>query len=152
MKVALFHGLESLHISDKSEFLHNNFEQAYCPKMNYYDKDLYIRQLSFIKKYEFDLLIGSSMGGWFAYCLSLDIGIDTILFNPAFNRIKFTPMLGNNVVIQTIILGKNDNIVNPELSKEYMNNYGIGVFNIHEENIEHRIPIDIFEKYMKKYI
>ena len=153
MKVAFFHGLESLHISDKSDYLHNNFlGRAYCPKMDYQNKGTYEYILKLIKSYDFDLLIGSSMGGWFAYCISLDTGIDTVLFNPAFNRMEFTNHLGNKTPNHTIILGKNDNIVNHDLSKEYIKNFGIGTFDIHEENIEHQIPIDIFEKYIRKYI
>lgn len=152
MKVAFFHGLESSHISDKSIFLKENFEVAYCPDMDYNDKDIYEKQLKYIKENDFDLLIGSSMGGWFAYCLSLDTGIDTILFNPAFNRLQFTENLGKNIVNQTIILGKYDDVINPLISKKYIYTNGIGNFNVFDEDIEHRIPEEIFKKYLKKYI
>lgn len=148
-----FHGLESLHISDKSDYLHDNFlGRAYCPKMDYRDKGTYEYILKLIKAYDFDLLIGSSVGGWFAYCISLEAGIDTVLFNPAFNRMEFTNHLGIKTANHTVILGKNDDIVNQIQSKKYIKDYGICKFEIYEENIEHRIPIEIFEKYIKKYI
>ena len=46
MNVAFFHGLESEHISDKSEYLISNFDFAYCPKMIYSDKRIYQKTLN----------------------------------------------------------------------------------------------------------
>ena len=84
MRVAFFHGLESPAISDKTVALEKLFDYVYDPAMDYKDSGLFNKVLAEVKKQKIDLLIGSSMGGWFAYCISTLTGIPTLLFNPAY--------------------------------------------------------------------
>jgi len=66
MRIAFFHGLESSYISDKSEFLKQKFDDPFIPNLNYReDKNLFFSVLMEVEKRNPDLLIGSSMGGWF---------------------------------------------------------------------------------------
>ena len=155
MKIAFFHGLESPAVSDKTEYLQENFNNPYCTALDYKnDKTVYDRTLEYVKNNDIDLLVGSSMGGWLAYCISTETGIPTVLFNPAFHSRSFeickpTGKIGSN---HTVILGEFDTLIKPEVTKYIIETYGIGEFFIHDEPIEHRTPIEIFEKYLNKYI
>ena len=80
MKIAFFHGLESPAVSDKSEYLQENFHNPYCPALYYKDdKTVFDRTLEYVKTNNIELLVGSSIGGWLAYCISVETGIPTIL-------------------------------------------------------------------------
>lgn len=150
MRIAFFHGLESSSVSDKSEYLQEKYDFVYCPTMDYKDKDIYQKTLNEIKDMNLDLLIGSSIGGWMAYCLSRDTGIPTVLFNPAFHSrsVEFITELGNRISTHVVVLGKNDTIINPDISKWYIENIALGNFKICIENNEHRTPIKTFCKYI----
>ena len=82
MKVTYLHGLESKQGGPKVDWLESHFEEVWAPGMNYRENPhLFEEILSQIEGT--DLIIGSSMGGWFAYLLGTRTGIPTILFNPA---------------------------------------------------------------------
>lgn len=150
MKVAFFHGLESSHQSEKSKFLLENFDSAFCPEMKYSDPSLFERILQEVKERKSDLLIGSSMGGWFAYCLSTLTKIPTLLFNPAFHSRSMKTFVdeGSLKSNHVVILGKSDDIIDPKISREWIAFNGKGKFEIHEENIGHRTPIEVFKKWV----
>ena len=155
MKVAFFHGLESKPFSEKNKELNKYFGESnvYAPPMDYKDPWLFDTVLKEIEGKDIELLIGSSMGGYFAYCLSTITGIPTLLFNPAVIGRSFDPVveLGSIPTKHTVILGINDDIIDPNKSKEYFDKYGIGEFEYHKENIEHRIPIEIFLYYSTNF-
>ena len=79
--VAFFHGLESKPFSEKNQILIEHYGDAnvYAPAMDYRDPWLFDTVLKQIRERDIELLIGSSMGGYFAYCLSTMTGIPTIL-------------------------------------------------------------------------
>jgi hypothetical protein len=149
-RVAFFHGLESSPKSDKNESLHQKFDFVYDPPMNYRDNGLFDKVLSDVKKNKIDLLIGSSMGGWFAYCISTITGIPTLLFNPAFHSRIMEPQVrvGNKKSKHTLVLGASDKVIPPMLTQNWTSKEGIGSFKIYYESIEHRTPIDIFNKWL----
>jgi len=158
MKVAFFHGLESPHRSKKNNVLDKLFyaKDVYAPAMDYKNPELYSIVLKHLEQHPVDLLIGSSMGGYFAHNLSTLVNVPTLLFNPAFHSRSFEPehiVSGQYRPLQIIVLGKNDTVVDPLkttayiLQKEYDFPTGIAI-----ENIEHRTPSDIFEKHVSRYI
>ena len=69
-RVAFFHGMESKPVSEKNKVLESEFSFVYAPPMNYRDPSLFRAVLNQVKESNIELLIGSSMGGWFAYCIS----------------------------------------------------------------------------------
>lgn len=150
--IAFFHGLESSPISDKSEYLESTFG-AYCPEMNYMQPGLFNKTLKEIKDKKVTLLIGSSMGGWFAYCMSTLTGIPTLLFNPAVHSRAINPdvSIGNKKANHVIILGKKDTVIDPIKTVMWYDTNGIGSFTYHYENIGHRTPISVFRKWVNKY-
>jgi predicted esterase YcpF (UPF0227 family) len=148
--VAFFYGLESPQRSEKNEILHKYYERVYEPMMDYYNPEMFNVVLRELKKNPVDLLVGSSMGGWFAYNLSTITGIPTLLFNPAVHSRSFSPNVksGNKHPRQSIVLGKNDNVIDFIETIKYFNKIDI-VTDFDLEVMEHRIPADIFEKYVK---
>ena len=149
MSVVFFHGLESSPVSDKSEWLTNEYG-AWCPAMDYRNPNLFNEIHKEILKRKPSLLIGSSMGGWFAYCLSTLTGIPTLLFNPALHSRSIEPnvKLGVTPAKHIIVLGKNDKVIDPKKTKNWLSKNGVGNFDIREENIEHRSPL----KYLKLHM
>lgn len=150
LRIAFFHGLESPSISDKSEFLTENFD-AWCPAMNYHnDHNIFKNTLAEVKRRNIDLLIGSSMGGWFAYCISTHTGIPTLLFNPALNQRSFSPKtsLGQISSDHTLILGIYDNVIDCDGTEEWLESNDIEDYTIKYERMGHRTPIEIFEKHV----
>jgi hypothetical protein len=152
MRVAFFHGLESKPHSEKNIELVKHFGESnvYAPAMDYRDPWLFDTVLKEIKERDIQLLIGSSMGGYFAYCLSTLTGIPTLLFNPAVIGRSFDPVteLGNLAAKHTVVLGINDDVIDPFKSTAYFMKSGIGEFEYNKEDIGHRIPIEIFTKYL----
>lgn len=153
MKVVFLHGLESNAISDKSKWLEKNFD-AWCPAVDYTKSSSFDEIYSEIIKINPSLIVGSSMGGWFAYCLSTLTGIKTLLFNPAFHSRSYDPKvrMGNTPANHIVVLGKSDELIDPTESKKWIKKNGIGNFDIRMENIGHRSPLPILQKYMSSSI
>lgn len=147
MKALFLHGLESNPKSEKSKFL-AKFD-AECPPMDYTQPGLFNEILAKIQNDRPDVLIGSSMGGYFAYCLSTITGIPTILFNPAVHSRSMEPavQIGSIKANHTVILGKKDDVITPEGTLEWIKN-NPGNFNVHFEGNGHQTPISIFKKYV----
>jgi len=147
MKALFLHGLESKPRSYKSKFLYKFDVES--PEMDYNDPGMFDEILLKIQNNRPDVLIGSSMGGWFAYCLSTLTGIPTIMFNPAVHSRSIEPSVktGNFKSIHTVILGRSDNSINPDETLEWIKTKG-GTFNVNFENMGHRTPISVFKKYV----
>lgn len=150
MRVAFFHGLESKPNSEKNQILNKTFDYVYAPAMDYHNSNLFDTVLQGVKDNNIQLLIGSSMGGYFAYCISTLTGIPTILFNPAVVNRSFNPVtkVGSQKAHHTVVYGENDDIINPEKSQEWFKKYGVGSFKYYWENMGHKIPSNIFRKYI----
>ena len=152
MRVAFLHGLESKPFSEKNQELIKQYgdNNVYAPAMDYRDPWLFDTVLKEIKERDIQLLIGSSMGGYFAYCLSTMTGIPTLLFNPAVIGRSFDPVteLGTLPVRHKVILGINDDVIDPIKSTSYFSKYGIGEFEYHKEDIGHRIPKEVFSRWI----
>jgi len=151
MTVAFFHGLESPHPSDKTIALHKIFDSVYDPSMDYTNPNLFNEVLEGVKKNNCELLIGSSMGGWFAYCISTLTGIPTLLFNPAVQGRSIEPTVkrGSTKALHTIVFGKSDDVISPAKSQSWFKSNGVGEFHYNFESHGHRIPIGIFTKWIK---
>jgi hypothetical protein len=150
MHIAFFHGLESSAQSEKSRFLHKYYA-AFTPSMSYQDPELFELSLLSLQKQKIDLLVGSSMGGFFAYHLSTITNIPTLLFNPAFVQRSIHPIVqsGSFHPHQTIILGDIDDVIPPAESLPWIQQH-VQHYTHHFESMGHRTPIDIFEKWIRR--
>jgi uncharacterized protein len=154
MTAAFFHGLESQPWSEKNVILNKHFSRVYDPEMNYRNPQIFEVMHQCILEVKPDVLIGSSMGGWFAHCISTLTGIPTLLFNPAFVNRSFNPtvILGKETPLQTAIFGRHDLVIDPKTSVEWLMNNFAGPISFSFDDMEHRIPAEIFEYWIVNFI
>ena len=79
MKVSYLHGLESPNYGPKVDWLNDKFD-TYVPKMDYNSETAFEEALDGCRGS--DLIVGSSMGGYFAYLIGQHLRIPTLLFKP----------------------------------------------------------------------
>lgn len=151
MKVAFFHGLDSKVMSEKTYALREKFDDVYDPSMDYTDPNMFEKVLKHLQENPVDLLIGSSMGGYFAYCLSTQLGIRTLLFNPAVHSRPLDPVvtLGDKETNHLVVLGTQDNVIKPSETVKFFRD--VNNVTIVNEEIGHSIPIEIFKSYIRLY-
>lgn len=155
MRVAYLHGLEAPHKTVKNKYLAETFEFVYDPPMNYRDLGLFGTVLQGVKEHNIDLIIGSSMGGYFAHRLSTITGIPVLLFNPAVVDRSFNPVthMGVERAEHTIVLGAQDDVISPLKSLDYFKSWGANPDLIYIENkMKHRNPLEIFQKYVNNFV
>jgi len=149
-KIVYLHGLESEPGGPKVSFLAEK-GMVYAPAMDYktLDLDEFIYTLGVP-----DLIIGSSMGGYVADIIGSRLGVDVLLFNPALHSREIDPKYDyyGNTYKRTIILGTEDNIVNPELTKKLWSIHDNETIYDEIEDMDHRTPLDIFINMYNKHV
>ena len=148
-KIVYLHGLESEQGGTKVSFLATK-GTVYAPAMDYetLDLDEFIHTLGMP-----DLIIGSSMGGYVADIIGSRLGSDVLLFNPALHSREIDPEYEyyNNGYIRTIVLGTEDNVINPELTKKLWSVFGNEAEYDEIEGMGHRTPLDVFINMYNKH-
>ena len=153
--VIYFHGLESKSGGIKVEFLNNTVDIVEAPAMDYTQKDVFKEWLDYVKIEQPDLIIGSSMGGYFALALSSHTGIPVLAFNPAIHSRTFeidNLTSGKKRVKGLVVLGGNDNIIDPGKTLSMLKGNWNGL-DIHvEKEMGHRVPLSTFVDMYNKNI
>jgi uncharacterized protein len=156
-KILYLHGLESKQGGEKVGFLAGQ-ACVYAPAMSYADSNIEKQLIKIVKAFKPDVIIGSSMGGYSAMLLGNYFNIKTIAFNPAFHSRTFDPNFNklSNAdpdlgFTPVVVLGMEDKVINPLLTKEILDDAFIDC-NIEEiEGMGHRVDpvifIDIYNKY-----
>ena len=150
-KIVYLHGLESESGGTKVSFLAEK-GMVYAPAMDYETLDLneFILTLGMP-----DLIIGSSMGGYVADIIGSQLGVDVLLFNPALhNRTlirEFNEDYGSQPYKRTIVLGTEDKVINPELTKKLWSVKGNEAIHDEIEGMGHRTPLDVFINMYNKH-
>ena len=153
MKIVFLHGLTSVTNCDKVKWLREEGHEVLNPKMIYASKYMYKNVLAEIKKFKPDVIIGSSMGGYFAYEICRELNITGLLLNPALHSrsmIKKLPY-GNEYGSIDVFLGSEDKVIDPyktitklqERKKEF--NLTLGTYS-------HRTPLTVFKDIYKKTV
>ena len=148
-KILYLHGLESEQGGTKVSFLATK-GMVYAPEMNYESLNLH----EFILTLGIpDLIIGSSMGGYVADVIGSRLGVDVLLFNPALHNreIAVNHEYYNNPYKRTIVLGTEDNVINPELTKKLWSIHGNEAEYDEIEGMGHRTPLDVFINMYNKH-
>lgn len=157
MKIVYLHGLES-NVDQKDPkiiFLNDNFDEVFTPSINYKDKNTFAKLFSKIKAINPDLIVGSSIGGYFAYIIGSKLGIETLLFNPAVIGRAFDPIVDDTNLSgarHNVFLGKSDNVISGKDIKTYFDRKGIGSFKYNSYNGGHRVPKDTFINSIKNTV
>ena len=144
MKVAYLHGLESPNYGPKVDWLNDKFD-TYVPKIDYRNEDAFENVLFGCRNA--DLIVGSSMGGYFAYLIGQHLSVPTLLFNPAVVSRTFDPVVelsNRNGTKNKVYLGKNDNVIKGSKIKKYFSNEGVGSFRYTTYDGGHRVPDEVF--------
>jgi pimeloyl-ACP methyl ester carboxylesterase len=157
-RVLYLHGLESSNVCDKVDFL-REVADCYAPPIDY--KDPYIEDLllKMIRAFKPEVIIGSSMGGYAALLLGNYFGISTVAFNPAFHSRSFDPNFNKMTdadpslgFTPVVVLGMEDDVINPLITKEILDDAFIECVIEEVEGMGHRIPLIDFEHIYNKYI
>ncbi len=148
-KILYLHGLESEPGGAKVSFLATK-GAVYAPAMDYETLDLneFILTLGMP-----DLIIGSSMGGYVADIIGSRLGVDVLLFNPALHSRRIDPeyQYYGNTYKRTIVLGTEDDIVNPETTKKLWSVHSNIAIHDEVEGMGHRTPLDVFINMYNKH-
>ena len=157
-RVLYLHGLESSNVCDKVDFL-KEVSDCYAPAMNYADPYIEDLLLKMVRAFKPDVIIGSSMGGITALLLGNYFGISTVAFNPAIHSRSFDPEFDklNNAdptlgFTPVVILGMEDDVINPLITKEILDDAFIECVIEDVEGMGHRIPITNFVHIYNKYV
>jgi len=151
-KIVYLHGLESKSGGSKVSFLAEK-GMIYAPNMDYVTLDLneFILTLGMP-----DLIIGSSIGGYVADIIGSQLGVDVLLFNPALHNRKvikeFNVDYGSQKYKRTIVLGTEDNVIDPEVTKKLWSVYGNHAEYDEIEGMGHRTPLDVFINMYNKHV
>jgi pimeloyl-ACP methyl ester carboxylesterase len=156
-KILYLHGLESSNIGDKVDFLKEN-AIVIAPAIDYSKPSLEEELLYIVEKFSPDLIIGSSMGGFVGMMIANRYNIECILFNPAIHSRPMEPNLKllqyddiKHIFNPIVILGMEDDVINPLISKEMLDD-ALSYCNIMEvEDLGHRVPLDVFVDIYNKY-
>ena len=149
-KILYLHGLESEPGGTKVSFLSSK-GMVYAPAMNYESLNLH----EFILTLGIpDLIIGSSMGGYVADVIGSRLGVDVLLFNPALHsrEIAVNHEYYSNKYKRTIVLGTEDDIIDPELTKKLWSVHGNEAEYDEVKGMGHRTPLDIFINMYNKHV
>ena len=156
-KILYLHGLESSNVGDKVDFLKERAE-VLAPKINYQDESIEEQLMYMVENFKPDFIIGSSMGGYVGSLLANYYGIQNLLYNPAIHSRSIEPKLDKLIAEQpnyfidfNIVFGKNDDVIDPEVSKEILFESEAHV-NFDEVEMGHRVDYDVFVDMYNKYI
>ena len=148
MNVLFLHGLESKPTGPKMQYLKDRFTNYYAPEIDYEDPDAYEEILDLCIAEEFDMIIGSSMGGYFAHAIGTTLGIPVIMFNPALHSRSFNPygvVCGEKPIDGVCVLGMDDDVIDPvETYKMLKNDEKLAILPV--EGMGHRTS---FEKFVE---
>ena len=117
MKIVYLHGLESVPGGPKVEYLESQCESVLAPAMDYHDPDCFRTTLNDVIAFKPDLIIGSSMGGYFAFEMATRLACPALLFNPALHSRSFEPNVPADEVLThkqincLIVLGRTDDVI-----------------------------------------
>ena len=147
-KIVYLHGLESQQGGQKVDYLSDK-GYVFAPEMPYkQNPDLFQDTLEEIKELgEPDLIVGSSMGGYFAYALGTWTNIPIVLLNPALHSRQFEPDNVRHGLLQPRIhclLGANDTVINPYDTHKILQFEPKCEFMIKKHG--HRTPVGMFKK------
>ena len=153
MKILFLHGLESTNQSSKVDFMRALGHDVHAEYMDYKKVlDLYSKTLNSIIDFNPDLIVGSSMGGYFAFHLGTHYKTNLLLLNPALPNRTFDPPIlpdGNEKSKIWALVGENDDVVRPKENIEILKRAGAKVS---LGDHEHRTPKEVFEPFFKEVI
>lgn len=159
MTILYLHGLESKLNPAKREIL-EHFGTVVAPDMDYYnDSDVFKMLMELHRIHDFNVVIGSSMGGFMSYNYANTVNCPALLFNPALQQrlvVQKMPELNpaNASSLLHFALGGKDTVVAANGNLQWLseNRMETTEFKISlHSKMEHQIPLDVFEIEVKEF-
>ena len=157
--ILYFHGLESF-LSDKKKNILEKFGTVTANRYKYRIPEVLSGIIETFDDNQSDntVLIGSSFGGYVAHMLSVGYNIPCLLFNPALVYRSIDESLDitidqEKVNYSYIVLGRKDEVINCDANLQFINTHiKESKKVIIEENMQHGIPVDVFEKHVQLFL
>jgi len=128
MRILFLHGLESKPGCEKVQLLQSLGHIVQSPRIEYKDDKSYENLYKLTRYNNYDVIIGSSMGGWFAWNLGKELGIPVLLLNPAvhsrsieLNHIDIEAVRESKPSKVFLALGLYDDVIDPNETLEWLN-------------------------------
>lgn len=152
MNVWYLHGLESAVGGPKVDFLNSVADRVFAPKMVYSNPNMFKTLLEAARIDKPDLIIGSSMGGYFADALGSHLDVEVLLFNPALHSRIIEPIgvtYGETNWKRNFVVGTEDKVINPKATRVYKD---LAKSWTEIEGMGHRTSLAVFKDIYKKVI
>ncbi len=159
MTILYLHGLESK-LSPAKRSILESFGTVIAPDMDYHNnQNVYDSIIELHAATNFDVVIGSSMGGFMSYYIANTVNCPALLFNPALpyrsvqqnipelQSTAFTSLLHFALGGKDDVIKANDNLAWIASNRSLNTNYHIS---IHRE-MGHQISLDKFEIEVKEF-
>ena len=157
MKILYLHGLESK-LSAEKRLILEEFGEVIAPDLDYFVDENCISLV--FEKYindNFDVIIGSSMGGFAGFYLSQMMNKPAFLFNPALKErsvFQEIPTVNLHTTKINTLLGAKDDVVPNEKTFDFLETYKtdsqISILMNHE--MAHGVPISVFKNELSTYL
>ena len=153
MRVLYLHGFESQANCQKVKWLREEGHNVDGPAIDYADDRSYEDIVKLTKNECYDVIIGSSMGGWFAWNLGKELGVPVLLLNPALHKRPINPTIGEWAGEEKkgskvfLAIGRDDIVINPIETLQWLRDndkLDWNPNNILEGEYGHRTPIETF--------
>ena len=157
MRIAYLHGLESDNLGKKNDWLHANYI-VYDPLINYKERGIFAKVLRELSAFKPDLIVGSSMGGYFAYEMAKIINKPMLLLNPALHARSMQPDVPSSIRGSAnpkmhCILGVKDSVVNPKETIKFLNReYSQRKWTYDYQPHAHRTPFEVYKTEVTKFL
>lgn len=152
MNVWYLHGLESAAGGPKVEFLYENADKVFAPCMDYNAPEMFEGLLKLAKHDKPDLIIGSSMGGYFADALGSHLDTEVLLFNPALHSRPVEPegvTYGETNWERNFVVGTEDKIIDPKATRVFKD---LAKSWTEVEGMGHRTDLNVFKAIYSKIV
>jgi pimeloyl-ACP methyl ester carboxylesterase len=154
-KILYLHGLDGLLSQEKKEVLERYFEIV-APQLDYRNTpDMFDKLSRLFVSEKFDAVIGNSMGGCFAYYLSLTYSVPALCFNPAlgYRPLEIAlPELKHATNPLVFVIGGKDTVVPATDNFNWIRQNPNPHFVLKWYNeMEHRVDISTFTKEIKAF-
>ena len=149
MNVWYLHGLESKAGGPKVDYLRKVSDKVFAPEIKYTNPNTFDVLLNLAKEDKPDLIIGSSMGGYYADAIASHFGINVLLFNPALHSRSIDTKLpyGDNFGRRFTVLGMEDKVIDYKVSLDLIRKdktSNPSTDSILLVNMGHRTPLNKF--------
>ena len=160
MRVLYLHGLGSPSNGPKVEWLREEGHNVDSPDIDYEDDRSYEDIVKLTKHEKYDVIIGSSMGGWFAWNLGKELGVPVLLLNPALHSRNVEPTIGSWVGEDMLpskiylAIGLEDDVIDPKKTVEWLEENDKIDWNLNNTvggEYGHRTPMHQFQLIWKHF-